>query len=90
MKGKKPFVHPYMPNSVPEIKNRILAEAGIRDVEELFSDLPVRSRLPDLPGPMSEYDLRRHIEEILEKNRDDLLVFCGSGCWPHYVPAVVD
>ncbi len=90
MKEQKPFVHPYIPNSVPEIKDRMMADVGIRDVEELFSDLPVRSRLPKLPGPMSEYDLRRHIEEILAKNRDDLLVFCGSGCWPHYVPAVVD
>ena len=39
---------------------------------------------------MTEYELRRHIEGILAKNRDDLVVFCGSGCWPHYVPAVVD
>lgn len=87
---EKPFVHPYIPNSVPEVKNRIMDEIGIKDVEELFSDLPVKSRPPKLPGPMSEYDLRRHIEGILAKNRDDLLVFCGSGCWPHYVPAVVD
>lgn len=90
MAQKKPFIHPYMPNSVPEVKNRLLNEVGIRDVDELFKDLPVRSRPPKLPGPMPEYDLRRHIEEILKKNRDDLLVFCGSGSWPHYVPATVD
>ena len=89
MKGK-PFIHPYIPNSVPEVKDRIMNEIGIKDVEELFADLPVKSRPPKLPGPMSEYDLRRHIEGILAKNRDDLLVFCGAGCWPHYVPAVVD
>lgn len=89
MKGR-PFIHPYIPNSVPEVKNRIMNEIGIGNVEELFSDLPVKSRPPKLPGPMSEYDLRRHIEEILAKNEDDLLIFCGSGCWPHYVPAVVD
>ena len=90
MPEKKPFIHPYMPNSVPEVKNRLLAQAGIREVDELFEDLPVKSRPPKLPGPTSEYDLRRHIEEILKKNRDDLLIFCGSGSWPHYVPAVVD
>jgi glycine dehydrogenase subunit 1 len=39
---------------------------------------------------MTEYELRRHIDKILSKNRDELLVFCGAGCWPHYVPAVVD
>ncbi len=90
MAKDRPFIHPYMPNSVPEVKSRIMKEIGIGDVDELFADLPVRSRRPQLPGPMSEYDLRRHIEGILAKNRDDLLVFCGSGCWPHYVPAVVD
>jgi glycine dehydrogenase subunit 1 len=90
MPEKKSFVHPYMPNSVPEVKSRLLNEVEIREADELFKDLPVRSRPPKLPGPMSEYDLRRHIEEILKKNRDDLLVFCGSGSWPHYVPAVVD
>ena len=87
---KKSFVHPYMPNSLPEVKERLLKEVGIQKADELFEDLPVRSKPPKLPGPMTEYDLRRHIEEILKKNRDDLLVFCGSGCWPHYVPAVVD
>ena len=90
MKAQKPFIHPYIPNSVPEVKSRIMREIGINDMEELFSDLPVKSRSPNLPGPMTEYELRRHIEGILAKNRDDLVVFCGSGCWPHYVPAVVD
>lgn len=90
MPKNRPFIHPYMPNSVPEVKNRLLNEVGIRDTEELFKDLPARTKPPKLPGPMSEYDLRRHIEEILKKNRDDLLFFCGSGSWPHYVPAVVD
>ena len=90
MKAQKPFIHPYIPNSVPEVKGRMMREIGIDDVEELFSDLPVKSRPPNLPGPMTEYELRRHIEGILAKSRDDLVVFCGSGCWPHYVPAVVD
>ena len=90
MAKNRPFVHPYIPNSVPEVKNRMMEEMGIKDVEELFRDLPVRSKPPKLPGPMSEYDLSRHIQGILAKNRDDLLIFCGSGCWPHHVPAVVD
>jgi len=90
MAKNRPFVHPYIPNSVPEVKKRMMEEMGIKDVEELFGDLPARSKLAKLPGPMSEYDLSKHIQEILAKNRDDLLIFCGSGCWPHYVPAVVD
>jgi glycine dehydrogenase subunit 1 len=72
MAKNRPFVHPYIPNSVPEVKKRMMEEMGIKDVDELFRDLPARSKLPKLPGPMSEYELSKHIQEILAKNRDDL------------------
>lgn len=88
MKG--PFMHPYIPNSVPEVAEALMREIGVLDMDELFEDLPVRSRPFALPGPMSEYELWRHIHDILKKNHDQLLIFCGAGCWPHYVPAVVD
>ena len=87
---KTPFVHPYIPNAVPEVMQQMLDDLGITSTDELFLELPVQSELPDLPGPLTEYDLWRHIHSILSKNRDDLLIFCGAGCWPHYVPAVVD
>lgn len=85
-----PFIHPYIPNSVPQVMKEMMGEIGIDDVDDLFKDLPVKSGPINLPEPMSEYELRRHIAGILSKNDDDLLVFCGAGCWPHYVPAVVD
>ncbi len=84
------FIHPYIPNSVPEVKEELMKEIGITGIGDLFKDLPIKSKPFNLAGPMTEYELRRHIEGILSKNRDDLLVFCGAGCWPHYVPAVVD
>ena len=85
-----PFIHPYIPNSVPEVMKEMMREIGIDDIDELFQDLPVTSEPVNVPGPLSEYALRRHIDGILSKNNDRLLVFCGAGCWPHYVPAVVD
>ncbi len=33
MKSKKPFIHPYIPNSRPEVKAAILKELGIDDVD---------------------------------------------------------
>lgn len=87
---KETFVHPYIPNSVPGVKEELMKEVGINDIEDLFKDLPIKSKPFNLPGPMTEYELRRHIEGMLSKNQDTLLVFCGAGCWPHYVPAVVD
>ena len=85
-----PFVHPYIPNSVPEVMQQMMRDLGITSTDELFSELPLQSEPPDLPGPLTEYELWRHVHAILSKNRDDLLIFCGAGCWPHYVPAVVD
>jgi glycine dehydrogenase subunit 1 len=93
--GDDGFVHPYIPNSVPEVKREMLLEIGARDAQELYAEMiPNRLLLKDplnLPDPLlSELDLRRHVEGILAKNRTcaDHLSFLGAGCWHHYVPAV--
>lgn len=94
---KKPYVHPYIPNSVPEVKEDMLREVGARDAEELYSRMiPERlllKRPMDLPDPLpSELDLRRHVEGILGGDGDcsEYLSFLGGGCWNHYVPEVCD
>jgi len=93
--GDDDFVHPYIPNSVPEVKREMLREIGAKDARELFAEMiPDRLLLKhplDLPEPLpSELDLRRHVEGILSKNGTcaDHLSFLGAGCWQHYVPAV--
>ena len=32
----KDFVHPYMPNSVPEIKQEMLLELGVESIEDIY------------------------------------------------------
>lgn len=91
----EPYTHPYIPNSKPEIKKAMMEEIGIENIDELYSDIPKRFMLKhrlNLPGPTSEYEVRRHVESLLAKNKtcQDMPVFLGAGCWPHYVPAVVD
>jgi len=87
--------HPYIPNSVPETKLEMMREIGIKDVDELYSDIPtkflLRNRL-NLPKGLSEFGVKRNIQTLLRKHRtcDDMSVFVGAGCWPHYIPAVVD
>ena len=96
MSDEKPFVHPYIPNSVPEVKAQMLREIGVKSVGELYADIPERLRFRgrmNLPDPLtSESSLKRHVEAVLSKNRSaaDCLCFLGGGCWPHYVPAVCD
>jgi glycine dehydrogenase subunit 1 len=92
----KPFIHPYIPNSAPEIRAHMLKEIGIKDVEEIFKEIPESLRLKrklNLPEPfLSERDLKRHAKGILSKNKscEEYLSFLGGGCWQHYVPAVCD
>ena len=86
--------HPYLPNSAPQIKGRILKEIGIGSIDDLYSDIPEGLRFTDsleILGPLPESEVRRTLEGILRKNREFVCPpFLGGGVWPHYVPAVVD
>ena len=88
--------HPYIPNSVPEVEQEMLHEIGLNSLEELHAEVPdeiilkEQMNLPEAFG--SEYELRRHVEGLLRKNKTcaDNLNFLGAGCWQHYVPALCD
>ena len=58
---QKPFVHPYIPNSVPAVKAAMLAELGLQSVEEIYAEIPDRLRfkgkLEIPPAIMAERDL---------------------------------
>jgi len=86
--------HPYLPNSVPEIKETMLEDIGVKSIEDLYSDIPVELKFKrelDIPGPNSEAEVKRLISGQLEKNLTlRCPPFLGGGVWPHYVPAVVD
>jgi glycine dehydrogenase subunit 1 len=88
--------HPYIPNSVPRIKEEMLREIGAASVDELYGAIPERLRLGrplDLPPAMpSEHALRRRLEELLGRSTScrETLSFLGGGCWQHSVPAVCD
>jgi len=89
-------MHPYIPNSVPEIKREMLDFAAAKDTEEFYADIPEKLRIVgsmDLPEPyLSEAELKRHINRFLDSNSstDELLSFLGAGCYKHYVPAICD
>ncbi len=85
----------YIPNDTEEIRRRLRRATGIETVRDLFSDIPseIRLRNPlDIPGPLSELEVRRETEKILKKNQTvkELTSFLGAGIWPHHVPAAVD
>ncbi len=96
MTEDRPIVYPYIPNSEPAVKRRMLDEVGAGSVDEFYADVPEALRLKeplDLPPPLlSEHELKRHVEGLLSRNRacDELLSFLGAGCYQHHVPAVCD
>src|SRR3990170_263119 len=73
--------HPYIPNAVPTVKAQMLAQVGVGASEDLYDVIPPPlrlGRLLDLPEALvSEYDLRRHVEGLLARNRacDELRSF---------------
>ena len=91
----KSYTYPYIPNSKLEIKKAMMKDISIEDIDKLYSDVPERFMLKrrlNLPHPTSEYAVKHHVESLLAKNKTsrDMLVFLGAGCWPHYIPAVVE
>lgn len=90
------IVYPYVPNSVPEVKEQMLKEVGVDDVMELYAEIPERLKFQGklrLPEPiLDEYSLRRHVEGLLNRNKNgtEYLSFLGAGCAQHFVPAVCD
>ena len=91
------FIHPYMPNSVPEIEGEMLREIGVGDVSEIYrsvipEDLLFQGEM-DLPAPIpSEQALKRHMNGLLAQNTStaEALSFLGAGCYQRYIPAVCD
>ena len=72
-----------------------MQELGIQSVDELYKDIPEKfllKRKLNLPDGMSEFEVKRHVEALLSKNKTfpEMPTFLGAGCWPHYVPAVVE
>jgi glycine dehydrogenase subunit 1 len=96
MQDHRPLVYPYIPNSVPRIKQEMLTAVEAQSMEEFYEDVPEELRLREpmnLPTPLpSEYALKRHVEGLLDRNQtsDELLSFLGAGCYHHHVPAVCD
>ncbi|MFJ7185180.1 aminomethyl-transferring glycine dehydrogenase subunit GcvPA [Lysinibacillus xylanilyticus] len=88
-------VHPYIPNMVPEVKQKMLDEIGVHSINELYSCIPEKLRFKgtmNIPKALNELELRRHIEGLLNKNlsTNEYLNFLGAGCWQHFIPAVCD
>ena len=83
----------YLPHTPEEIK-RMSNAIGVRDPEQLFEVIPKELRLKtllDLPKPLHEIDLIRHLKALGRKNEtvDNAASFLGGGAYHHYIPVAV-
>jgi len=94
--GKSKMVHPYIPNSDPRIQEEMLGAIGVSSIDEFYKCIPEELRVKgmlNLPEALpAEWDLKRHVEGMMQENVScrDFLSFLGGGCWQHHVPAVCD
>src|SRR5262245_3777632 len=73
----------------------MLAQIGVKSIEELFQQVPAAARLQrplDVPPALGEIELTRHMQRLAGRNQsaDDAVCFLGGGSYDHFIPAVVD
>lgn len=80
-----------IPNST--LKQEMLNEIGLKDIDDLFSDIPKEIRINDLElaSALSQQETEQKLRKIAENNKpcSKLVCFLGGGIKYHYVPAVV-
>ena len=82
----------YLPTTEDD-RSAMLETIGVADLEDLFADIPADYRNPglDLPGPLSELELRRDMEAYAGRNRHagEYACFLGAGAYNHFTPSIV-
>jgi glycine dehydrogenase subunit 1 len=84
---------PYVPNTDRD-REEMLASIGVASVDDLFPGVPSDLRFEgalDVPGPLSELEVDRHVRSLAERNRSGrgTLSFLGAGVYAHAIPSVV-
>lgn len=84
----------YLPLSETD-RADMLARVGVKNVDELFSDIPEKARLNDLvdlPRRAGEMQVERQLSAMAAKNvsAGSVPFFVGAGAYKHHVPATVD
>ena len=83
----------YIPHTELDRK-KMLEACGVQNLEDLFDIIPNEHRFPELniPGPLSELEVLRELQELSESNAEatHYPCFLGAGAYHHYVPSLVN
>ena len=81
----------YVP-STEEQRREMLKAIGLKDVRELYRDVPesmILNRPLDLPDGKSELEVRNAMTALAAKNTVFQTVLRGAGAYDHYIPSIV-
>ncbi|SMB81919.1 glycine dehydrogenase (decarboxylating) alpha subunit [Desulfonispora thiosulfatigenes DSM 11270] len=85
-------MYPYIPNTPKDIEE-MLSEMKVKNIEDLFSDIPENIKIEklNLEKAKSELEVTRYITDLARKNRNltELTNFLGAGAYDRYIPSVV-
>lgn len=83
----------YVPHTDAD-RQAMLGALGLQSVVELFHDVPEQVRFPDLdlPGPLSEPETLRELQDLAASNAhaQENPCFLGAGAYHHFIPSVVN
>ena len=86
------FQSHYIPNT-PAEQDELLNAIGLRNIDELFADIPDDFRNPplELPAPLSELEIQRELSGLAARNRPLASgpSFLGAGSYHHFIPSIV-
>ena len=83
----------YLPHTEEEI-GEMLAATGQQSLDDLFAHLPDDVRYEgdiDIPGPLSEWELTDHLEDLGKSmfTGSSRAVLIGAGSYDHHQPEIV-
>ncbi len=83
----------YIPHTEQD-RRAMLAEIGVKRIEDLYDAVPEGVRFPELnlPDASNEMDIVRDMEALAGSNANSRSYACflGAGAYDHYIPSVVD
>ncbi|HBG74487.1 MAG: glycine dehydrogenase (aminomethyl-transferring) [Chloroflexi bacterium GWB2_49_20] len=83
----------YIPHS-PKERDAMLATIGVKNLEDLFKDIPAKHRFPDLdlPPALTEMEAAAELAGYADANEttQSFVSFLGAGAYNHYIPAAID
>jgi glycine dehydrogenase subunit 1 len=86
----------YLPHT-PEDIAAMLQVVGVESMADLFSTIPDECRrldTPDLPAPLTEWELDAHMAALSEKGADKSqgapIAFLGAGRYDHFIPESIN